>query len=158
MYLLDNQYKRQITLFIITYSFIESYVICLRPLPYSATTSQRNVLSDMFDRQLVIQDCWKRLRDRTSRNVALTGAWGAGKSFVMHEVFTMLVKRRKGETKEEDPVVGFYINPWHLHSIENIQESIINGIYRSIRPQSCFSFPLITKFLKLFFKFLVTIA
>lgn len=142
--------------FVLAYLLIETYVICLRTFHTSSEMPKQNDLPDAFGRQSVVDDCINRLRRSNELkepcNIALTGKWGSGKTFTMREVFHRLKNGRPADKASnqpaEEPSPVLYINPWHLHSITDIQNAIIDGIYHTIRPRSCFSFPPLFKLLR----------
>lgn len=142
--------------FVLAYLLIETYVICLRTFHTSSEMPKQNDLPDAFGRQSVVDDCINRLRRSNELNepcnIALTGKWGSGKTFTMREVFQRLKNGRPADKTSnqpaEEPTPVLYINPWHLHSITEIQNAIIDGIYHTIRPRSCFSFPPLFKLLR----------
>lgn len=142
--------------FVLAYLLIETYVICLRTFHTSSEMPKQNDLPDAFGRQSVVDDCINRLRRSNELkepcNIALTGKWGSGKTFTMREVFQRLKNGRPADKTSnqpaEEPTPVLYINPWHLHSITDIQNTIIEGIYHTIRPRSCFSFPPLFKLLR----------
>lgn len=142
--------------FVLSHLIIETYDICLRTFYTNSGMPNHDDIPDAFGRQMVVDDCINRLKISNELNepcnIALTGKWGSGKTFTMREVFQRLKNGRPADKTTnqpaEEPTPVLYITPWHLHSITDIQNAIIEGIYHTIRPRSCFSFPSLFKLLR----------
>lgn len=124
--------------FLISYLLIETYVICWRKLPATEALTHGNDITDLLGREKVVRDCIERLKTPKKRtgeasNLALTGSWGSGKTFIMKLVHHELQK---------DPDVHVIpLNLWHLQTLADIHKAVIQAIHSTVRGSSCFSSP-----------------
>lgn len=123
-------------LFLTVFALLEIHV--LMPGTQPSVPPPGKDLTDLLGREKVVSDCIERLKTPKKRtgeacNLALTGPWGSGKTFIMELVYNKL---------REDPAIHVIrLNPWHLQTLADIHKAVIQAIYSTVRAPSCFSSP-----------------
>lgn len=123
-------------LFLTAFALLEIHVL-MPGLPPSIP-QPGNDLIDLLGREKVVRDCAERLKTPKKRtgeacNLALTGSWGSGKTFIMKLVHH--------ELQKDQDIHVIPLNLWHLQTLADIHKAVIQAIYSTVRAPSCFSSP-----------------
>lgn len=138
-------------------------------VPYPAfhnKDEEANSLHDEFGRNMIVEDCLQRLMNSWGRkeacNIAITGGWGTGKTFIldlMRQSLSMAdtdrtssqqtaisqlsppSRSQKGKSKRLYQMHIISLNPWHLNTIEDIQNALFNSLSKALRTHSCLFSP-----------------
>lgn len=123
-------------LFLTAFALLEIHVL-MPGLPPSIP-QPGNDLTDLLGREKVVRDCAERLKTHKKRtgeacNLALTGSWGSGKTFIMKLVHH--------ELQKDQDIHVIPLNLWHLQTLADIHKAVIQAIYSTVHAPSCFSSP-----------------